>query len=157
MGLDGIGTFLIPLGSYARNRLDLACVDHCAVLWGGQQERRLLVSRREKVFGSGRQMWPMLGFEEGVVAPLGHEKQDLERVEPGPAAYLVMPLSLLADLLSQPGHPCLTFLTLPLVVSRLLFWKLTHQGKVLWEALGQRCWGRGKRTGLNSRSSKGEA
>lgn len=63
MGLDGIGTFLIPLGSYARNPLIWlvwTIVPFCGEASRGEDCWSL---DRRKVFGSGRQMRPTLGFE----------------------------------------------------------------------------------------------
>lgn len=172
-----LGPFGCGQGAPGRSRGDLARVDR-AVLWGGSRETAAGL-RQER--SGWRADVARVGFLRGVVAPAGHEKQDWGRMEPGqlwtrPAFLFPGPLPapscrpqarprlfrlvLLPECrpgrpASQPGRPGLTFLTLPLVVSRLLFWKLTHRGKVLWEAWGQRCGGRGKRTGLHGRSSKG--
>lgn len=52
----------------------------------------LLWTGESAVVGAGRRStcWALKG---GVVAPLGHEKQDLERGEPRPAGYLAMAFS----------------------------------------------------------------
>lgn len=55
----GIGISLRPVGSQGRNRLDLAAVGHCAVLWEGRQE---------SVVAGGRPRLPLLGMRNKTQA-----------------------------------------------------------------------------------------
>lgn len=50
---------LRPVGSQGRNRLDLAAMGHCAVLWEGRQE---------SVVAGGRPRLPLLGMRNKTQA-----------------------------------------------------------------------------------------
>lgn len=86
----------------------------------------------------------------GLIPVPAHIEAPLPPGQPCLLPLVLLPRALSgADLVPQPDHhrpgpsPCLTFLTLPLAQPPgCCFSRLTHQGKVLWEALGQRCWGR---------------